>query len=260
VSADRVFPLFVGAWIALAVGAALLSRASLATKRRWHPRLVVGSSILLVGFASLIVPASYTILLVAPAACLIAFLNLRMTKFCASCGSTSFARGFPSAMRFCQACGASLDDGSAPRRTTIHHRVAIEAPVAKVYAALSSAESIGTWWDAQTPIQSARGLVLEHDPGPAHGKVQLRVVDLVPGKRVEWECISTHPQTSPASAWTGTHFVFDLTGRDGGGATLDFRQTGYPEDSPFFGSNNFAWSQVLANLKRVVEGSVTQGA
>lgn len=251
-SAERVFPFFVGAWIALALGTALLWRASLATKRRWHPRLVVGSSILLVGFASLIVPASYTLLLVAPAACLIAFLNLRMTKFCASCGATSFARGLPAAMRFCQACGASFE-GSRARRTTVHHRVAIEAPVEKVYAALSSAESIGTWWDAQTPIQSARGLVLEHDPGPAHGKVQLRVVTMIPGERVEWECISTHPESSPASAWTGTHFIFELKG-DGGTTILNFRQTAYPEDSEFFGSNNFAWGQVLANLKRVVEG------
>ena len=40
--------------------------------------------------------------------------------------------------------------------------------------------------------------------------VKLRVVELVPNKRVEWECISTHPKSSPASAWTGTHFVFEI--------------------------------------------------
>ena len=87
---------------------------------------------------------------------------------------------------------------------TIRHQVVIDAPVAKVYEAIATAEKIGTWWDKQTPTQTDRGLVLEHNPGPEHGVVKLRVVEQVPNKRIEWECISTHPNSSPASAWTGT--------------------------------------------------------
>jgi uncharacterized protein YndB with AHSA1/START domain len=93
---------------------------------------------------------------------------------------------------------------------TIHHALSINAPVEKVYAALSSADQIGTWWDKQTAIQTDRGTVLEHNPGPEHGVVRLRVAETVPNRRVEWECISTHPKSSPASAWTGTHFMFKL--------------------------------------------------
>jgi uncharacterized protein YndB with AHSA1/START domain len=147
---------------------------------------------------------------------------------------------------------------------TIHHQVAIAAPVAKVYAAISTADRIGTWWDKQTPTQTPDGLVLEHDPGPEHGVVKLRVVALVPNERVEWECISTHPVSSPASAWTGTRFVFEMAERDspaarfgyrgeGRATTLDFRHVGYDERSEFTGFNNFAWGQVLQNLKQVVE-------
>ncbi len=135
---------------------------------------------------------------------------------------------------------------------TIHHQVSIAAPVANVYKALATAGGIGTWWDKQTPTETDRGLVLEHNPGPEHGVVRLRVVELVPDKRVEWECISTHPESSPASAWTGTHFIFELAER-GGATTLDFRQDGYDDRSVFLGSNNFAWGQVLQNLKQVVE-------
>jgi uncharacterized protein YndB with AHSA1/START domain len=94
---------------------------------------------------------------------------------------------------------------------TIHHQIAIAAPVAKVYAAMSTPEGIGTWWDKQTVTETPEGLLMSHDPGPGHGEVQLRVVELVPNKRVQWECISTHPATSPASAWTGTRFVFELS-------------------------------------------------
>src|SRR5262245_33092713 len=138
----------------------------------------------------------------------------------------------------------------------IYHQVSIDAPLAKVYDAISTADGIGTWWYKQTPNQTDRGLVLEHDPGPEHGVVKLRVVELVPDQRVEWECISTHPKSSPASVWTGTHFIFELTARKDGVAsstTLDFRQTGYDERSEFFRSNDAAWGKVLQNLKRVVE-------
>jgi uncharacterized protein YndB with AHSA1/START domain len=134
---------------------------------------------------------------------------------------------------------------------TIHHQVSIDAPPAKVYDAIATADGIGTWWDKQTPTQTDRGLVLEHDPGPEHGIVKLRVVDRVPDRRVEWECVSTHPASSPASVWTGTRFIFEIAG--GRTTTVDFRQTGYDEQSEFFESNRAAWGQVLENLKRVLE-------
>jgi uncharacterized protein YndB with AHSA1/START domain len=147
---------------------------------------------------------------------------------------------------------------------TIRHQVLINAPVAKVYEAISTAEGISTWWDKQTPTQTDRGLVLEHNPGPAHGVMKLRVVELVPNKRVEWECISTHPKSSPASAWTGTHFIFEIAEHDNlvssgsdsnqvRATTLDFCQDGYDERSEFLESNKLAWGQVLQNLKQAVE-------
>jgi uncharacterized protein YndB with AHSA1/START domain len=137
--------------------------------------------------------------------------------------------------------------------------VLIAAPAAKVYAALSTPEGIGNWWDKQTATETDGGVVLEHNPGAEHGVVRLRVVELVPDKRVEWECISTHPKSSPAFAWSGTHFIFDIVERDnregshGRVTALDFTQTGYDERSEFFDSNKSAWGQVLQNLKRVVE-------
>jgi uncharacterized protein YndB with AHSA1/START domain len=140
---------------------------------------------------------------------------------------------------------------------TIEHRVLIAAPVVRVYSAIATADGISRWWDKQTPRQTERGLVLEHSPGPEHGIVKLLVVDLVPDRRVEWECISTHPESSPAAAWTGTHFIFDITDNGGGTTAVDFHQTGYDETSRFFDSNRAAWGQVLQNLKRAMESPVT---
>jgi hypothetical protein len=98
-----------------------------------------------------------------------------------------------------------------------------------------------------------------------HGVVKLKVIEMVQDTRVEWECISTHPKSSPASAWTGTHFSFEISERDnvaalsGFGqdrdriAVLDFRHSGWDENSEYFGFCNFAWGEVLHNLKRVCE-------
>jgi uncharacterized protein YndB with AHSA1/START domain len=135
---------------------------------------------------------------------------------------------------------------------TIEHHLLINAPASRVYEAIATADGISAWWDKQTPKQTDRGLVLEHNPGAEHGIVQLLVLDRVPNTRVEWECISTHPASSPASVWTGTHFIFELAARDGATA-LTFRQTGYDDSSPFFTSNAEAWLKVLANLKRTSE-------
>jgi uncharacterized protein YndB with AHSA1/START domain len=135
----------------------------------------------------------------------------------------------------------------------IQHNLSIAAPVRRVYDAIATAVSISTWWDKQTPVQTDQGLVLEHSPGVQHGVVRLRVVALVPDHRVEWECISIHPATSPASAWTGTHFVFELAAQSAASISLRFQQTGYDETSPYFDGKLQAWAQVLQNLKRVVE-------
>jgi uncharacterized protein YndB with AHSA1/START domain len=50
--------------------------------------------------------------------------------------------------------------------TTIRHQVLIDAPVAKVYQALSTAEGISTWWDKQTPTQT--------DPASSWNTIRVR--------------------------------------------------------------------------------------
>jgi hypothetical protein len=107
---------------------------------------------------------------------------------------------------------------------------------------------ISTWWDKQTVTRTDQGIVLEHNPGPEHGVVKMKVVDLTQDKRVEWECINTHPPNSPASAWTGTHVIFEITRRSvppcacekADMAILSFRHSGWDENSGYFGFCNFA--------------------
>ena len=93
----------------------------------------------------------------------------------------------------------------------------------------------------------------------------MKVLDTVRDSRVEWEIISTHPKRSPASAWTGTRITFEIAERENPGpwlgissgaprmAVLDFRHSGWDENSAYFGFCNFAWGETLLTLQKWCE-------
>lgn len=148
---------------------------------------------------------------------------------------------------------------------TLYHQVWINAPVSKVYDALATAEGLGKWWAPHTSTETDAGLVLAHNPGAEHGEVKMKVLDRTQNKRVEWEIISAHPKSSPASAWTGTHISFEISERENPGmrlgisdsaphiAVLEFRHSGWDENSEYFGFCNFAWGETLLMLKQWCE-------
>ena len=151
---------------------------------------------------------------------------------------------------------------------SIHHQVAIRAPLARVFRALNDPAEIDAWWCPQDVTDTPDGLVMSHQAGP-YGTVRLRVLEQTPGERVVWACIGDYPPDNPASAWVGTEFVFTLSDDANSGAamveravstqpidtltTLDFRQPGYDLNGRFAGFNNLAWALVLQTLKQVCE-------
>jgi uncharacterized protein YndB with AHSA1/START domain len=152
--------------------------------------------------------------------------------------------------------------------SAIYHQVWINAPIAKVYWALSTVEGVNRWWEEQTAVQTEEGLVFEHSPGPVIGVVRMKVNEMVPNIRVEWECISTHDRRTPAFAWTGTRLIFEMMDRKNYSPAnvpwttdvpamtiLDFRQTGWDENNEYFGFCNYAWGIVLQKLALVCESS-----
>lgn len=135
---------------------------------------------------------------------------------------------------------------------TLYHQVHIKAPQHVVYEAISTVAGIGSWWDQPEAVESEAGTVLQFHPGERHGVLSMRVVGSVSGESVEWECISTHPKSSPASAWTGTHVLFEL-GSEAGVTVLDFRHSGWDESSEYFGFCNYHWGEALGKLQRICE-------
>ena len=75
---------------------------------------------------------------------------------------------------------------------TLFHEVWINAPTSRVYEKLSNAGGLSEWWTKHTATETDQGLVLESSPGPEHGIVRMKVLNLKQNARVEWECLSTH--------------------------------------------------------------------
>ncbi len=144
---------------------------------------------------------------------------------------------------------------------TLCHEVWIDAPTARVYKALADADGLSEWWTRHTAVETDQGLVLESNPGPEHGPVRMKVLDRSQDVRVEWECISTHPRSSPASAWTFTRITFEIarrqvppwSARTTDMVVLTLRHSGWDELSEFLGFCNFQWAVALQKLKQVCE-------
>lgn len=107
---DAIAPAFIIVWIALAViSLALFQFSRNATrKRRLFPWAVAFSSALFIGFMFAFGVPWVMVLGMTPFVLLIGWMNLRITRFCDSCGRT-VTSGIFSRARFCPHCGAALE-------------------------------------------------------------------------------------------------------------------------------------------------------
>lgn len=79
---------------------------------------------------------------------------------------------------------------------TLYHQVWISASRETLYEAITTDNGIGGWWDRPKIVATDAGPMLDFSPGPEHGTLRMKVVEATEGKRVEWEFISTHPESS----------------------------------------------------------------
>jgi hypothetical protein len=115
---DRiVIACFIGTWIVLGIiGVYFYLSKNVAFKRKWYPRFVILTGVLFVFFSTTIMAFSVrslellvVVIVMVPFTLLIAYLNIKMTKFCDECGATLLNQNWFVAMRFCPKCGAELD-------------------------------------------------------------------------------------------------------------------------------------------------------
>jgi uncharacterized protein YndB with AHSA1/START domain len=114
---------------------------------------------------------------------------------------------------------------------SIKHYLLIKALPDKVFKALASTEGLKGWWTLEAKTDEQVGGVAEFIFGE-HYHNKMKIVELVPNKKVGWECIKGDKE------WIGTSFVFDLEENDGD-AILRFTHSNWKEETDFFASCNY---------------------
>ena len=127
----------------------------------------------------------------------------------------------------------------------ILHRVGINAPAQKVYAALSEDHGLAGWWTQDTRASPSVGAINRFRFGD-EGYNAMEVTELIPGQRVKWKCVEG------GTEWIGTEVIFDL--RDEKGITVVFfAQRGWREQVEFMHYCSTKWATYMLSLKFLCE-------
>lgn len=127
----------------------------------------------------------------------------------------------------------------------ILHRIGVQnATTDEVYQALATIDGLAAWWATDTTGTSEVGEVIAFRFAP--GGFDMRVKELVPGKRVLWEVIDGPPE------WIGTEVSFELH-QEGDFAIVLFEHRGWAEPVEFMYHCSTKWAAFLLSLKQLVE-------
>lgn len=139
----------------------------------------------------------------------------------------------------------------------IMHRVGIQAPPARVQAALTTVDGLAGWWTRHTSGDAQPGGHLAfrfHDPAGADiGGFGMQVMDVTPGQQVRWRV-----QDGPAE-WVGTEIEFTLQQQDGLTVVL-FGHRHWREAGEFMAHCSTKWATFLLSLRSWVETGQGQPA
>lgn len=128
---------------------------------------------------------------------------------------------------------------------SIYHRLLIEAPVEKVYEAITTQKGLAGWWTPDTTAEAEVGRILRFGFGPDYFK-NMEVTDLKPYSFVKWRCINAFED------WIGTTLTFELEPHQKG-AVLLFHHDGWKSYSSEFASCSFDWALFFRSLKFLCE-------
>ncbi|ETZ22747.1 SRPBCC domain-containing protein [Pedobacter sp. V48] len=140
-----------------------------------------------------------------------------------------------------------LPDNELSREQTksIYHKLLIEAPVEKVYSALTTQKGLAGWWTPDTIAKPEVGSVARFAFGPSYFK-EMKITELRPYSSIKWLCLKAYEE------WVGTTITFELEPHRKG-SSLSFHHDGWAAYTPEFAGCSFDWALFLRSLKLLCE-------
>lgn len=131
---------------------------------------------------------------------------------------------------------------------TIYHDLWIQAPVEKVFEAVTKPELLNEWWTLQCEGQPITGSVYKLIFSPEyiwHGKVTQHIHDLA----FELEIVDSHPD------WDGTLVGFVIK-EQSNGSKLQFTHARWKKLNEHFRASSYCWAVYLRILKGFLEKGI----
>jgi len=125
---------------------------------------------------------------------------------------------------------------------TIRHLLHINAPIEKVFQAISTIDGLAGWWTTQTSGHSEVNGIIEFRFGPQMG-VKMKVTASRPYELVSWQCVDG------LDDWIGTTLDFKLDENEGK-TRVRFDHAGWLQENDFYAGCSFTWGRFLESLRQ----------
>ena len=126
----------------------------------------------------------------------------------------------------------------------ILHKIEAKAAPQAAYAALTTREGLAGWWTSDTRGNPGEGGVIEFYFGS--GRVDMKVLELVPGKHVLWQVVRGPDD------WMGNKVTFELA-PNGDLTKILFKHQGWKQPNEFMHHCSTKWATFLLSLKSLLE-------
>jgi uncharacterized protein YndB with AHSA1/START domain len=127
----------------------------------------------------------------------------------------------------------------------IFHALPIDAPIDRVFHAVSTPAGLDTWWTKRSAGDPQEGAEYELGFGPEYDW-RARVTRSVPNAEFELEMVRAD------SDWAGTRVGVRLTPRNAG-TWMEFYHAGWPSSNEHYRISCTCWAMYLRVLRRSLE-------
>jgi uncharacterized protein YndB with AHSA1/START domain len=135
----------------------------------------------------------------------------------------------------------------------INHEIKIDAPVDKVYTALSTLEGLRSWHTANIAgkMELNDVIAIQAADKPLF---EWKIIEAIPSSKVTWECLA-----GPGDS-KGTKVFYKLSKTDDNRTLLELSHTEWPHQAVNYRKCNTLWGVLLHHLKQYVETDKPQSA